>query len=496
MNPIDAIARIVSPSWALKRANARQILAAYEAAKKSRTRRGVTDNRSGDALVKEAGESLRGQARYLEQNHDLARGVLNTLVNCVVGPRGIGIEPQPCNRSGEINKDFAEELSWYFKQWSKFPETTHEMSWAKAQRMVARAWFRDGEVLSKAIEGVTPTLDHKTKVPFSLELLEADHIADINRPEERITQGVERTAWGSVRYYHLYDEHPGDVMYKNSLTVRRVNASIVNHVKMCDRLRQARGVSVFASVMNRLNDLKDYEESERIAAKIGASMAAYIRKGSPDSFVSTDEGANGERIFEFSAGMIWDNLLPGEDVGTIQSNRPSILLEPFRNAMLRAIASGTSSGYSSISKNYDGTYSAQRQELVEQWVNYAVLSDEFIQMFVEPVWRRFVRMAMASGIVQPPPGIDMDTIFDADFRTPSMPWIDPQKEANGFEKLLSLKITSPQKIIRQRGDDPTDVLDQWEKWQEEIDSRRLNITETGGPANAGLSNSEGDENAE
>ena len=69
----------------------------------------------------------------------------------------------------------------------------------------------------------------------------------------------------------------------------------------------------------------------------------------------------------------------------VQSNRPSALLNDFRNAMLRAVASGTSSSFSSISKDYNGTYSAQRQELVEQSVHYAVLRDEFIEQFSRPV---------------------------------------------------------------------------------------------------------------
>ena len=146
-------------------------------------------------------------------------------------------------------------------------------------------------------------------------------------------------------------------------------------------------------------------------------------------------------------------------------------------------------GYSSISKSYDGTYSAQRQELVEQWIHYAALSDDFINMFIEPIWKRFVSMAIASGVVKIPIGVDMDTLFDADYLTPSMPWIDPKKEAEGHEKLLSLRITSPQKIIRQRGDNPTDVLDQQQKWQEELLQRNLQVVEQ--PANAGNSNTGG-----
>lgn len=61
-----------------------------------------------------------------------------------------------------------------------------------------------------------------------------------------------------------------------------VPANRMLHLKNVHRIRQMRGVSVFASVLNRFDDLKDYEESERIAAKIAASMAAYIKRAPPN----------------------------------------------------------------------------------------------------------------------------------------------------------------------------------------------------------------------
>jgi len=495
MRILNKIISPFSPAWALKRERASKILAAYESAQPSRTRKNPADNSSGNALMAKAGNTLRGQARHLEQNHDLCRGVLNTLVAYVVGAKGIGIECQVLKKDGTLHKEFSDELQHLFKDWSRKPETTHQYSWAKTQRMVARSWLRDGEALSKSIMGIVPTLNHGTKVPYSIELLEADHIADYS-DGQNIVQGIEHNGWGQQTYFHLYDKNPLDGSAYTT-GARKISAGIIDHIKFTDRLRQARGVSIFASVLNRLNDLKDYEESERIAAKISASMAAYIKKGSPDSFglgnSDDGEGEGEEREFSMGAGMIWDNLQAGEEVGTIQSNRPSQLLEPFRNAMLKAIAAGTGSGYSSISKSYDGTYSAQRQELIEQWIQYAVLSNEFIQQFVEPTYMRFVKMAVASGQIKVPEDVDVRTLFDADYLPPSMPWIDPKKEAEGHARLLELKITSPQKIMRQRGDNPTDILDQNEKWEKELIARGLTITEKEQPANAGASKKEDDD---
>ena len=480
MNWFDRyIIRPLSPAWAMRREQARRILNAYEAVRPSRLRKNPGDNRSGDGVTAGATGTLRAQARWLDQNHDLSKGALNVLVNNVVGQSGIGVEFQPKTTNGDVHKAVAKELQALFKDWSRKPDSTGEYNWSKAQRMMARTWLRDGECLSKSLMGTIKYLQHGTKVPYTLELLEADYLADINDPGRNITQGVERNAWGQPRRYHLYYQHPGDMLQLNQ-NVAPISADIIDHLKLVDRLRQARGVSIFASVMNRINDLKDYEESERVAARIAAAMVGYIKKGTPEMYpmdphtdASSSKTKDGQRSFQIAPGMMFDNLEPGEEVGTIQSNRPSGMLQSFRDSMLKAFSSGIGAGYSSVSRNYDGNYSAQRQELIEQWGNYGVLTNEFIGMFVEPTVRRFIMLARLAGLLTLPADLDLETLFDVAYITPSMPWIDPQKEANANEKNLALKLTSPQKIIRSRGEKPEDILEQNQRWQQELNDRKL-----------------------
>lgn len=45
----------------------------------------------------------------------------------------------------------------------------------------------------------------------------------------------------------------------------------------------------------------------------------------------------------------------------VKSDRPNPNLQSFRNGQLRAVAAGSRGSYSSISRDYDGTYSAQRR---------------------------------------------------------------------------------------------------------------------------------------
>jgi lambda family phage portal protein len=477
-NLLDRAIAQLSPGWALKRATARRILAYYEAAKPDTLRKQRREPGSGDTAVYRAGSMLREQARHLEQNHDLARGALATLIANIVGPNGIGIEPQPRGVGGEIDDDLSRQILSLWRDWQQKPEVTWCMDWPALQRLACRTWLRDGEVLTQILEGTVPLLDHGTKVPLSLELIEADHLPwDLQSTNPTITAGVERNAWGRPVAFHVYKQHPGDIGLTTAgwtLETKRVPAANMLHLKLSDRVRQARGVSVFAAVLARLDDIKDYEESERIAAKVAASMAAVIKKGTPDMYEPNPDGT--ARDMKFRPGMVFDDLLPGESVETIDSKRPNPQLEPFRNGQLRAVASGIGCTYSSLSKNYDGTYSAQRQELVEGWGLYGVLSSEFIGQFVRPVYQRFIRTAIAAGLLRVPAGVDPDSLDDALFLPPQMPWIDPLKEASGWEKLEANGHASGPEIIRRRGQSPMDVLEQEARWRRLAEEKGVSLS--------------------
>lgn len=500
-NFIDKTIELISPEAALRRETARKVLKAqraYEAAHPSRLRKTKTDPGSGDSIVERAGESLRLQARHLDENHDLAGGVLDVLVNNVVG-RGVAVEPQVKLKSGDLAKDVNDQLMELWEEWVRFPEVTWECHWNHMLRLLARHWFRDGEVLVKHIEGTSNTIDHGTLVPYSLEMIEADFLPfDLNDQKKKIIHGVEKNTWRRPRAYYLYKEHPGDA---HTLVTRqdtkRFPAEKILHLKISKRISQTRGVSVFASVMTRMEDIKDYELSERMAAKVAASICAYIRKSldGPASGVQVDDSGN--RLMKMQPGMIFDNLLPGEEVGMIDSNRPNAMLEQFRNSQLRAVAAGTSTGYSSISKDYRGTYSSQRQELVEQSVHYAVLREYFIERCVRPIWERFVSMAVLSGQLKISENeINKNTLIKAGFQGPVMPWIDPQKEAVAEEKLIQAGLKARAQSIRERGGNPQATFEQIKQEREQEEEAGIAFSTSNCANNSTSNQSKGESDAE
>lgn len=476
MNILDRIIAPVFPGWARRRVHNRLLMAYYEAAEPGRLHKKRTDRQSANAENSRSAVKLRIQARHLEENLDVASGALDVLVNNTVGA-GIQPEPQIELAGGDPAEDLNKALIDLWDDWIYCPEVTRSVDYYSLQRLIARTWFRDGEAFAQHLTGRVPYLDHNTVVPFSLEALEPDFVPyDYDAPEKGVVQGVELNAWGMARAYHVYKQHPGDRnVFVTSGDYKRISADRILHLKMAKRLHQVRGISIFAPVLTRFDDLKEIDESERVAARVAAAMALFIKKGDPAAWDPPSKlDANGNpipRSIEINPGMIIDDLQPGEDIGSFTSNRPNSALIPFRDSQLRSAASGLGTSYSSLSKNYDGTYSAQRQELVEQFVHYKPLATAFVYRFAAPVWENFVDAAVISGAVKVDSKVDPATLYNCSHSVPQMPWIDPYKEMQANELAMKLKLKSRTRIIRESGQKPYEVnreIDKDKKDREEL----------------------------
>jgi len=451
---LDRAITALSPSWGIKRLQARMALKAYyEAATPTRYHKTRTDRGNADSVNNAAGDSLRIQARHLEENFDVAKNALDILVDNVVG-LGIMPEPQVKRKDGTPHKEYNKILRDLHRDWIKNAYVTDDYGYYDGQRLEARSLFRDGEVLKQHIEGPVAGLKHNTIVPYSIELIEADYLPlEFSNPDKNIVQGVEKNAWGQARAFHVYKHHPGGNRFAGD--TKRVSADRMTHVKMIHRIGQTRGTTVFASVLNRFDDIKDICESERVAARVAAAFTFYIKKGMPELYVAPESGSD-EREMEMAPGMGLDNLAPGEDYGTLASNRPNNEIVPFIGFNKRCAAGGLGVSYSSLARDYDGgSWSSKRQEANEQYIHYGTLWSYFVSRSVSEDWKRFARMAQLT--VDIPSDVDPSTLLDADYSRPPLLVIDANKELSGVEKKLKLQLTSKSEELRKAGKNPDDA---------------------------------------
>jgi lambda family phage portal protein len=518
MGRVEKFISKLAPNWALKRQYNKLRLAqsvrAYESVEISRLRRQRQDARSADQINNVSVDKLRYQSRYLDENHDLARSVLNTLVSQVVGT-GLLTFPMVKNEAGELMDDINQRLETLWADWTNTPEVTFENDWGKVQRLACRSWFRDGEVFAQLVRGDVPRLDHGTQVMFSLEQLEADLCpVGLNDASQLIRQGIKKNVWGRPNTYYFYKNYPSEGAGDSIITGIPVNLSFttlenvkgiiaqnVVHLKHTDRIRQTRGVPIFASVFTRLDDLKDYEESERMAARIGAAFAFAITKNI-DYTGSDTPDPNRFRELDLAPGIIADNLQPGETIESLKNERPDNKITDFRSNQLKAIAGGVNAGYSSIAKDYEGSYSSQRQELVEQSRVYKQLRDEFVRAYIHPIYRAFVEVSRDQGLIDLR-GADPLTVFDAEHVGLGTPYIEPQRESEAAIKQVQAGFKSKAQVILEQGGNPREVTKQIAAEREKDNAEGLvfssdyaNDIATSSVGSNGDSNSDGATNVE
>lgn len=458
MNMLDRIAGVISPRWQAARLRYRQSIKAYEAGSATRTFKPRREWRTADQLTQFAGKSLREQARWLDDNHDLVIGALDKMEERIIGAKGIIVEPHPQTRAGVYDGGLADTIRRAWGEWSVAPDVTGTYTRPVLERLLLRTWLRDGEVFVQTISGRAKGLK-RADVPFWIEALEPDFVPlDLNDPLTGTVQGITLNSWRKPEKYTVYKTYPTGLTGLTGDQTKRIDAADMLHLKLTRRLHQVRGVSLLAGVIIRLSDLKDYEDSERIAARLASRMAMFIKRS--DAMLTDgqdfDPQADGREL-DIEPGTILKNLLPGEDVGTVKSDRPNPNLETFRTGQIRAFAAGTRSSASSVSRNYNGTYSAQRQELTEAQEGYHVLQDDFIAAVSRPLYRRWLAAAIASGVIEVPVTTDRSTLFDAIYSGPVMPWIDPLKEAESWQIQIRGGAATEADWARARGASPADV---------------------------------------
>jgi len=448
----------IAPRYALKRQLARvAIERLYKAAAPSNARTTPTDWRSGDGVMDQARAKLRQWGRHLDENHDLTHSILDQLS---YQASQLTIEPRAMTRAGAPAVEVNGQLKKLWLRHRDQLDSCGAMPWCVLAAVSARTWLRDGELFAQHMLGTGA--QYPSDLPYMLEVHEPDLVPfDFNSDNPRIVHGIEVNGLGRAVAYHLYRRHPGDSVSAVARTdTVRIPAEQITHLKIAKRLGQKRGASVLAPAITRLSDIADYEESERLAAKVASSLCAAITRGA--DFVNTStklDSASNERPMELQAGMIFDNLAPGERVEVIDTNRPNTALGDFRKAMLRAATAGIGVSYSSATHDFDGTYSSQRQELIEARLGYDALRAHYVAGFLRPVWQRFVQGVQLANLA-PLRAADPDTLFEFEAIAPPAPWIDPQKESNAFKTAIEAGIESRHGVIRKMGGDPQRVDDE------------------------------------
>ena len=414
----------------------------YQGAQFSRlTADWVTSNTSADSEVYGSAQKLRDRARQLCRDNDYARQALRAIEGNVIG-QGIPFQSQVrMQRGGKLDTGINDAIEAAWRRWSyaQHCHTGGKLCFADIERLVIRACAESGEVFVRLVR---QSFGGST-IPLAMEVIEADQLDDgLNGRSQQgneIRMGVEVDGWGRPIAYHFLAYHPGDYQFSNQQIStqrhKRIPAEEVIHLYRSERPGQTRGVTWFASAIQRLHHLAGYEQAEVVRARASSALMGFIT--SPEGELIGDDVMDGERVSNFEPG-VFKYLNPGEEITVPSLDAPDGQFEPFLRAMLRAMAAGIGCSYETISRDFSQTnYSSSRLSLIEDRDHWRILQTWLIENFHRRVFSEWLDLAVLSNALALPGYEQQPERFKAARWMPrGWAWVDPAKEVAAYKEAV------------------------------------------------------------
>ena len=441
----------------------------YQAGMQNRlTNDWLTTGQSADELLRWQLNTLRARSRDLFRNNDYAKSFGRKLKINVIGAGGIQLQSKVKRPDGlKLDKSANAMIEAAFLKYSKPQDftTAGDMSRRDFDANLIESLARDGEVLIRKVRG------YDNQFGFALQMLEPDLI-DIEHHEDmigknRVSCGVEFNGWGKPVAYYL----------KTDQGNRKVNAADYIHCYLKERPGQSRGVPWMHTAILRLRSLGAYEEAAVIAARVGASgMGIVLKPNTEDQkYTGETEGGDpdsGSYMDNVEPGAMWE-APPGADFKTYDPAYPAANHAEFMKAVLRGAASGMGISYNSLSSDLEGVnFSSIRQGVMEDRDWYKYLTGFITDHVHNNYYKDWLKMAITTRQVNLPIN-DIDRFSEPKWQGRGFEWIDPLKDTKSNIEQLDNYLTSPQRVLSDRGLDADDVLDEIQTFNEMLAARKL-----------------------
>lgn len=430
---------------------------AYDGLSSSRRGRAwAPSNAAVNALLTAHGDELRSKSRDAARRNPWAVNALDSYVGNAIGT---GIVPKS-KHSDPATRDKIHQL-WL--RWTDDADADGITDFYGMQALACRETIEAGECLARKrwrrmSDGIT--------VPFQIQLLEPEHLPLYKNESVgngiKIKAGIELSPIGKRKAYHLYPEHPNEILNTGGLQTTRVPADEVLHLYKPLRAGQLRGQPWLAPVLALLYDIDKYESAELMRKQMAAMLCAFVTKLDPNGaglFPATEEDADGTPLQGMEPGTTI-YLDPNEDVKFSDPADLGGSYAAFLHNNLRKAAAGMGITYEQLTGDLTGVnYSSIRAGLLEfrrrcEQFQYQVM----VFQFCRPIWKDWIEAAMLAGQLdardyQRRP----QEYLNVEWCPPAWPWVDPLKDIEAQVLAIDNLLTSRTAVIKETGREAEDV---------------------------------------
>ncbi|MDH5738745.1 MAG: phage portal protein [Nitrospira sp.] len=383
-------------------------------------------------------QTLRDRSRWLSRNSPIGCGAINTTVTNTVGT-GLKLQSRIDRKylglADEQADAWEEQTEREFALWSKYCDIMRMLTFGGIQELAFRSALESGDAF------VLLPYQEKPASPYglSLQIIEADRITNPHNAQDstRLAAGVERDQFGAPIAYHIQDTHPGEV-HTGASTAKwtRVRAygdasgrRQVLHLCRLIRPGQIRGVPFLAPVIRELKQISRYTDAELMAAVVSGMLTVFVKADNGDAAFApmspTEEtgASSADADIKLGNGAVV-GLGPGEDVSTVNPQRPNSQFDPFVVAIVRQIGLCLEIPYEVLVKHFTASYSAARAALLEAWKFFSGRRTWLAESLCQPVYESWLEEAIANDRISAPGFLSDPLVREAYCRAE---WIGPAK---------------------------------------------------------------------
>lgn len=443
-----------------------------------------------DAVMRFDLPTIRARSREMA-NGPVLSSFITTVINNVLGPTGVNFQMKV--KTSRLFGDGTDGKS--DTQANDIIETAYKLATNRANYLVSRDMTKRladevklREVVLAGEIFIRSFRPHDNEVGIARQLIDPD-LCDINYnvPElpggGQIRMGIEYDEWRARTHYWFLKRHPLDFQYPHGMEPERerVPADQVRHLFIPLRPGQSRGLPLTAPALLSIRQLEAFIDAAVVNARVGAARNVFYTKQFPTGWTAQD----GIKV-PGDPGAIYDDLREGEtpelpygvDVKTVDTRFPDGQIEPFTKAAMRFNAMGLGTSYMTLSGDLsEANFSSLRAGLNEERSTWARWQQFFIESDCEPDFLEFLRYGLASGVIPLPLG-KRKKFSSYTFTGRRWPSVNPLQDAQADDAEIAGLRRSPQEVIRARGADPEEVLDEIQQFRDWAEERNLNGEDT------------------
>jgi lambda family phage portal protein len=430
----------------------------------------IAQTRSADEEVRGDIRMLRARARELGRNNSYVKRYFRLLVTNVVGPMGIKLQAQVwVGDQPDTKTNAAIEAAW--NTWATGPVTVDgRLTLRRFEKLIIKTVACDGEAFVRLWRGF-----EGNAYGLALQAIDADLIDEaFNRPrrgtQNEVRMGVEIDAIGRPIGYWVWDAVGTNLVRERYF----VPASEILHLYDPERVNQTRGVTWVHSVMVPAHMLNAYEESEAVAARIGASKMGLFEKRA-DSLAGDLASSSRPATMEANPGTF--EIVPdGYEFKAWEPDHPTAQFPAFIKQMLRKIASGFSVFYNVLANDAEGvSYSTMRSFALVERDDWRSIQQDFIDMWRRPLYAAWLGMALLTGTLKLA-SRDPSRYLAVRHRPRGWQWIDPEKEARAAVVSIQNGLGTRTGFLAEKGDDIEDVFAELAREQALAEEYGINVS--------------------